>query len=40
MTSRFAIWARVSTDEQESRNQLAELRQWAARRGLQVGNRG
>jgi len=36
MTSRCAIWARVSTDEQESGNQLAELRQWAARRGLEV----
>jgi DNA invertase Pin-like site-specific DNA recombinase len=30
------IWARVSTDEQETGNQLAELRQWAARRGLAV----
>jgi DNA invertase Pin-like site-specific DNA recombinase len=27
---------RVSTDEQESGNQLPELRQWAARRGLEV----
>jgi DNA invertase Pin-like site-specific DNA recombinase len=36
MASRCAIWARVSTDEQESANQLAELRQWAARRGLEV----
>jgi DNA invertase Pin-like site-specific DNA recombinase len=36
MPSRCAIWARVSTDEQESGNQLAELRQWAARRGLAV----
>lgn len=36
MPSRCAIWARVSTDEQESGNQLAELRQWAARRGLDV----
>ena len=36
MASRCAIWARVSTDEQESGNQLAELRQWAARRGLEV----
>ena len=33
---RCAIWVRVSTDEQESGNQLAELRQWAARRGLEV----
>ena len=36
MPSRCAIWARVSTEEQESGNQLAELRQWAARRGLEV----
>jgi DNA invertase Pin-like site-specific DNA recombinase len=36
MPSRCAIWARVSTDERESGNQLAELHQWAARRGLQV----
>jgi hypothetical protein len=34
MPSRCAIWARVSTDEQETGNQLAELRQWAARRSL------
>ena len=36
MPSRCAIWARVSTEEQESGNQLPELRQWAARRGLAV----
>jgi len=36
MPSRCAIWARVSTDEQESGNQLPELRQWAAHRGLEV----
>ena len=36
MPSRCAIWARVSTDEQETGNQLAELRQWADRRGLEV----
>ena len=36
MTTRCAIWARVSTDEQESGNQLAELRQWAARRGFEI----
>ena len=36
MPSRCAIWARVSTDEQDSGNQLPELRQWAARRGLAV----
>ena len=31
-----AIWARVSTDEQNTGNQLAELRAWAERRGLEV----
>jgi DNA invertase Pin-like site-specific DNA recombinase len=36
MPSRCGIWARVSTDEQETGNQLAELRHWAARRGLEV----
>ena len=36
MPSRCAIWGRVSTDEQESGNQLDELRTWAARRGLDV----
>jgi DNA invertase Pin-like site-specific DNA recombinase len=36
MTTRCATWARVSTDKQESGNQLAELRQWAERRGLDV----
>jgi DNA invertase Pin-like site-specific DNA recombinase len=36
MPSRCAIWARVSADEQETGNQLPELRQWAARRGLEV----
>jgi DNA invertase Pin-like site-specific DNA recombinase len=36
MPTRCAIWARVSTDQQESGNQLAELRAWAARRGLVV----
>jgi DNA invertase Pin-like site-specific DNA recombinase len=36
MPSRCAIWARVSTDDQESSNQLSELRQWAARRGLEI----
>ena len=36
MPSRCGIWARVSTDEQETGNQLAELRHWAARRGLDV----
>jgi DNA invertase Pin-like site-specific DNA recombinase len=36
MPSRCAIWARVSADEQEPGNQLPELCQWAARRGLEV----
>ena len=36
MPYRCAIWARVSTNEQETGNQLAELRQWAARRSLKV----
>jgi len=31
-----AIWARVSTEEQDSANQLGELRAWAQRRGLDV----
>jgi putative DNA-invertase from lambdoid prophage Rac len=34
--SRCALWARVSRDEQESGNQLGELRAEAARRGLDV----
>ena len=36
MSPRCALWARVSTDEQESGNQLAALRAEAARRGLEV----
>jgi DNA invertase Pin-like site-specific DNA recombinase len=36
MSSRCAIWARVSTDDQDTRNQLAELRAWAGRRGLDI----
>ena len=36
MSPRCAIWARVSTDEQESGNQLGVLRAEAARRGLEV----
>ena len=36
MPQRCAIWARVSTDDQDASNQLAELRQWAGRRGLEV----
>jgi DNA invertase Pin-like site-specific DNA recombinase len=31
-----AIWARVSTEEQHTANQLGELREWAADRGLEV----
>jgi DNA invertase Pin-like site-specific DNA recombinase len=31
-----AIWARVSTNEQFTANQLSELREWAAARGLVV----
>src|SRR2546421_13058397 len=31
-----AIYARVSTDRQESMNQIAELREYAARRGWEV----
>ena len=33
-----AIWCRVSTDEQNTLNQLAALRSWADRRGLTVVN--
>jgi DNA invertase Pin-like site-specific DNA recombinase len=36
MPSRCAIWARVSTDDQDSGNQLAELRAWSGRRGLDI----
>jgi DNA invertase Pin-like site-specific DNA recombinase len=36
MLTRCAIWARVSTDEQDTGSQLADLRQWAGRRGLDV----
>lgn len=31
-----AIWARVSTDDQHTENQLDQLRAWAERRGLEV----
>lgn len=31
-----AIWARVSTDDQNTGNQLDQLRAWAQRRGLEV----
>lgn len=34
--TRAAIWARVSTDDQTTANQLDQLRQWAARRGYDV----
>jgi putative DNA-invertase from lambdoid prophage Rac len=34
--TRAALWARVSTEEQYNENQLAELRAWAARRGVEV----
>jgi DNA invertase Pin-like site-specific DNA recombinase len=34
--TRAAIWARVSTHEQHTANQLEELRAWAERRGLDV----
>src|SRR5258708_39077688 len=33
---RAAIWARVSTDDQNPENQLEQLRAWADRRGLEV----
>jgi putative DNA-invertase from lambdoid prophage Rac len=36
MAQRCAIWARVSTDEQETGNQVAELHLWAAHRGLEI----
>jgi putative DNA-invertase from lambdoid prophage Rac len=36
MPQRCAIWARVSKDEQESGNQLAELREYAGRHGLGI----
>jgi DNA invertase Pin-like site-specific DNA recombinase len=35
-SNRAAIWARVSTKDQENKNQLAVLRQLAKRRGLKV----
>lgn len=31
-----AIWARVSTDAQETENQVVQLQEWASRRGLDV----
>lgn len=33
---RCAVWARVSTDEQENANQLGELRAWAGRKGFEI----
>lgn len=33
---RCAIWARVSTEDQKTSNQLDDLRAWAADRGLQI----
>jgi len=36
MTTKCAIWARVSSAEQSTAGQLAELRSWAERRGLDV----
>ena len=34
--TRAAIWARVSTSEQETDNQVAKLREWATNRGFEV----
>lgn len=34
--TKCAIWVRVSTEEQNTENQLLMLRQWAARRGLDI----
>jgi DNA invertase Pin-like site-specific DNA recombinase len=36
MTTKCAIWARVSTTDQHTDNQLDQLREWAGRRGLDV----
>jgi hypothetical protein len=36
-TRRVAIYARTSTDKQQTANQLRELRQWAKRAGHEVG---
>jgi Resolvase, N terminal domain len=36
MTVKCAIWCRVSKSEQETANQLEELRQWAERKGFEV----
>ena len=39
MTTKCALWARVSSSDQDNQNQLRELRQWAADRGLDVAMR-
>jgi DNA invertase Pin-like site-specific DNA recombinase len=36
MTTKCAVWARVSTADQHTANQLDQLRDWAIRRGLDV----
>jgi DNA invertase Pin-like site-specific DNA recombinase len=36
MATRAAVWARVSTDEQDTGNQLAALRQLAQQRGFDI----
>jgi DNA invertase Pin-like site-specific DNA recombinase len=36
MAAKCAIWARVSTSDQETANQIAELHAWAARRGFTI----
>jgi putative DNA-invertase from lambdoid prophage Rac len=36
MTQRCGLWVRVSKDEQDTGNQLDQLRQWASRRGMIV----
>jgi DNA invertase Pin-like site-specific DNA recombinase len=38
MTAKCAIWARVSTADQHTENQLDQLREWAERRGLDVAD--
>jgi len=38
MPTRCTIWARVSTTDQDTGNQLAELRAWAGRRGLAIAD--
>src|SRR3954465_13056908 len=35
-SNKAAIWARVSTREQDNQNQLTALREWATRRGFEV----